>query len=86
MRNGFRDRPSRRQGIDRSQRAGELKCRKRIVLSRGWIWFRDYLWSEKVGEEITLRLVDSFVIILQSKGLVIFSTERFGKGILPSSV
>ena len=72
MRGRFWDRPSGRQGIDRSQGAGELKRRKRIVLSRGWIWFRDYLWSEDVGEEITLRLVDSFVLVLQSKGLVIF--------------
>jgi hypothetical protein len=61
---GLRDGAHRREGVDGSQGTGELVRRKWIVVSRGWIWFRNYFWRKDVGEEITLRFMESLVLAL----------------------
>lgn len=53
--------------VDRSQRACERERGERIVVAGCWIWFRNYLWRKKVGEDITLGLVDSLMGTLNSR-------------------
>lgn len=64
VRNRLRDSLLRRQRVNRSEGSGESEGRKRIVFPGCWVWFRNYFWREKVGEEITL-FVESFVITLR---------------------
>jgi hypothetical protein len=68
MGDGFGNGPRRRQGVDGAQGAGVLEGGERIELSGGWVWFRNYLWREQVGEDITLRLVHGLVFAL-SRGV-----------------
>lgn len=60
----LRDSPGGRQGVDRTEGAGELEGGEWIVLAGSWIRFRNDLWRKQAGEEITLRFVYGFVFAL----------------------
>lgn len=83
VRNGFRDRSHGRQRVDRSQGTGELERRKGVIVSRGWIWFRNYLRREEVGEEITL-LVNSLVLGLYLRASVTYPVNQSAQGTYPA--
>lgn len=63
MRDGLRDGSRGRQRVDRSQGAGKLVGGEGIVKTGGWIRFRNYLWREEVGKDITL-FMDGLVFAL----------------------
>ena len=74
MGDGLRDGSRGGQRIDGSQGAGELVGGEGIVKTGGWIWFRNYLWREEVGEDITL-FMDGLVFAL-TRELVLRTLAR----------
>ena len=53
-----------REGVDGAQGTGVGEGREGVVVSGGWIGFRDYFWGNEITEEITLGFVDCFVCAL----------------------
>lgn len=56
-----------RERIDGPQGAGVWEGGEWVVLTGGWIWFRDYLGGEEVAEGITCRFVHLLVFTLQGQ-------------------
>lgn len=67
MADRLRHRSSRGERVDRSQGTGKGERWERIIVSGCWIWFRNYFRREKVGKDITLGLVNSFMRGLVSR-------------------
>lgn len=63
VRDGAGDGARAGQRVDGAEGARVLEGGEGVEVAGGWIWFRDYLGWEEVGEEVTL-FVDGFVLAL----------------------